>query len=659
MARAGIGDGGDIVVTGQGLGGTAGDAAYDLVSIDRDRLTLSASGRMEDVLRDAAGFQQFRRSDARSAHPTSQGATLRGLGGNASARALILLDGVPMVDPFGGWVSWAALDPARIGHVRVMRGGGSGVYGAGALAGTIEMSSLSPDQADRASLGISYGSRNALDVDAGVSARLGGGFAMLSGGYARGDGFVPVVAEQRGPVDEPARYEQSRFAARAVLPIGADTELQTNGAFLLDRRNRGLPFTGNSNLGVDTSLRLVGRGRWGWEATGWLQVREFSSGFASAIAGRTAASPSLDQYNVPATGTGARFEIRPPLGKAVALRIGGDARHVVGRTEELVLSTAVQRKAGGEQTIYGAFADGNVEPVAGLTLTAGGRIDHWSLDDGAISEIVRATGQSNANSRGFADRSGDEGTARAGIAWKPVGTLTLRAATYTGWRLPTLNELYRPFRVGSDLTRANEALDPERLKGVDVGAEYRPLPGWRLGATLFWNRLDDAIANVTTAVTSAGTTRQRQNLDAIRSRGVEIDASARLGEWLFGFGYAHVDARVRASGTAITLNGLRPAQTPRDQASASAEWNRPGAFRLATTLRYIARQYDDDQNLRSLNDAFTVDAVALVPIGHGFTAELRAENLGNVRVEAGVSSDGIVERATPRSVTIGLRYALR
>jgi vitamin B12 transporter len=98
----------EIVVTGQGLGGSPGDAAYDIVAIDRDRLTMSASGRMEDVLRDAAGFEQFRRSDSRSAHPTSQGATLRGLGGNASTRALILLDGVPMVDPFGGWVRLAS-----------------------------------------------------------------------------------------------------------------------------------------------------------------------------------------------------------------------------------------------------------------------------------------------------------------------------------------------------------------------------------------------------------------------------------------------------------------------------------------------------------------------------------------------------------------------
>ena len=77
----------EIVVTGGGLDAAPGDAAFDLVTIGRDRLAHSPSNRLEDVLRDVPGFQQFRRSDARSANPTSQGATLRALGGNASSRA--------------------------------------------------------------------------------------------------------------------------------------------------------------------------------------------------------------------------------------------------------------------------------------------------------------------------------------------------------------------------------------------------------------------------------------------------------------------------------------------------------------------------------------------------------------------------------------------
>jgi outer membrane receptor protein involved in Fe transport len=310
--------------------------------------------------------------------------------------------------------------------------------------------------------------------------------------------------------------------------------------------------------------------------------------------------------------------------------------------------------AGGNQAVLGGFADGSFQPLANLTLTASARIDHWSIADGSLLEIIRATGAA-ATSSAFPERSGDESTARAGIAWKPAGSFTIRGAAYTGWRLPTLNELYRPFRVGTDVTQANAALDPERMKGIDIGAEYHPLPGWHLGGTLFWNRLDHAIANITIAPSIA----RRGNLDAIRSRGVEIDGGATIGNWRFGLDYSHVDARVRSSGAAIATNGLQPAQTPRDQLSLSAEWHRPGALQLGTTLRYVGRQYEDDQNSRRLTDALTVDAVAIMPVGKGFSVELRGENLANAEVQAGIASDGTIERATPRSLTIGLRYALR
>ena len=82
-----------IVVTGRGLEETPATPAYGTREITRERITTTASGRVEDALSSAAGFQQFRRSDSRSANPSAQGVTLRALGGNATSRALVLLDG--------------------------------------------------------------------------------------------------------------------------------------------------------------------------------------------------------------------------------------------------------------------------------------------------------------------------------------------------------------------------------------------------------------------------------------------------------------------------------------------------------------------------------------------------------------------------------------
>ena len=648
----------DIVVTGRALPPAPGEAAYSVVEIDRDRLVNSASGRLEDVLRDVAGLQQFRRSDSRSANPTSQGVTLRGLGGNAASRALVILDGVPQADPFGGWVAFPAYAPERLGRVRVTRGGGSGTAGPGALAGTIELESGGPDDLPGLGLQAVGGSRGSFEGGLLTSAQLGQGFGFVAADYARGRGFVPIVRAQRGPVDRPADFEQASLAARAVFPVAASTELQANLLAFTDRRERGTPFTGNGSDGADASLRLVGRGRWGVSALVYAQLRDFRSSFAAIGAGRATAPQTLDQYATPATGLGARVEFAPPLADGLSLRLGGDWRRNSGRTQELFTFVAArptrERRAGGETATLGAFADLSVE-AGPFTLSAGARADRWTIRDGFLREVALATGAPLTSTR-YADRSGWEPTGRAGLAWAAAGTLRLRAAGYAGWRLPTLNELYRPFRVGADATAANAALAPERLHGAELGIDWTPEAG-SLRLTAFENRLDDAIANVTVArgpgvfpqvgfVSAAGTYRVRRNLERIRARGIELDGSLRLGAWRLAGSYALTDARVGGP----ALGGLRPAQTPRHSASATL-----GRSGVSATLRYVAGQWEDDQNTRRLADALTLDAQALVPLGRGLSVELRAENVTNTRIEAAISADGVVERATPRTLWVGLR----
>ncbi len=655
----------DIVVTGRGLAAGLGEDVYGVTVIGRDRLTGSASNRLDEILREVPGFQLFRRSDARSANPTSQGATLRALGGNASSRALLILDGVPQTDPFGGWVSWPAYDPRRLGAVRVVRGGGSGVYGPGALAGTIELISAAPAEVRGVSASAAYGSRDSLDAYAGAGLGLGAGFLAFSTSYARGDGFIPIVAEQRGPVDRPSPYEQASVSMRAVAPLADQIELQANGLVFTDKRERGTAFSDIGTKGADASLRLVGSGPLAWSALGYVQTRQFTNSFASVNAARTAATLASEQYNVPPTGLGARFEIRPPLGEGTELRLGGDWRETEGVTKERFSAGTRGRLAGGRTRTIGAFAEAALEREE-LTLTAGGRIDRWRIEDGFLNERVFATGAVLTDTL-YPDRSGWEPTARAGIAFRPAGALTLRSAAYLGWRLPTLNELYRPFRVGADATAANAALAPERLRGIEAGVEYRPLSTARIGLTVFANRLEDAIANVTLArgpglfpgvgfVSAAGEYRQRQNLGSVDVRGVELDAQLLVGAWTLSGGYSYADAEVRAAGPAAPLNGLRPAQTPRHSFASTLSWRSIGGARASVTGRYTGSQFEDDLNEQILPDALTFDATASVPLHGGLTIEARAENLANERVVAGISGAGLVERATPRTFWIGLRY---
>jgi vitamin B12 transporter len=647
-----------IIVTGRGLRETAGEAAFDVVVIPRDRL--DGAARLESVLRDVPGFQLFRRSDASSANPTSQGVTLRALGGNASSRALILLDGVPQTDPFGGWVSWPAFDPQRLAEVRVRRGGGSGVDGPGALAGTIALESVGPAKLDGLSATLLYGSRDSVEARAGLGERLGAGFLTVTGAYAKGDGFIPIVEEQRGPVDRPSPYAQASLAVRAVAPLPGGVELQASGLGFTDRRERGTALSGIRTNGADASLRLVARR---WSALAYVQARDFYNSFASANAARTTVTRTSEQYNVPSTGLGGRVEWRPDLG-AVHLRLGADGRWTDGVTRErfaFVAGTGTRRReAGGRTGTLGAFAE--ADWVSGpLTLTAGARLDRWAIRDGFLDERLFATGATLTALR-FPDRSGWEPTGRAGLAFEAAPGFKLRAAAYAGWRLPTLNELYRPFRAGTDATGPNPALKPERLKGAEAGLDWSPAPGARLSATLFVNRLQDPIANVTLgfgpgtfpivgAVAAGGAYRQRQNLDAIAAKGVELDARWSLGAVTLSGGWSWVDAKVKATAAAAPLDGLRPAQTPRSTFSATLAWRE----RASVTARYVSGQYEDDLNRQLLPGALTFDAEARLPLTRHLEIEARAENIADKRVYAGITGDGLIERATPRTLWIGLR----
>lgn len=659
----------DIIVTGRGLDPLAGDEAYDVITLERAALTGSASGRVEEALRDVAGLQQFRRSDARSANPTSQGVTLRGLGGNAASRALLMLDGVPQADPFGGWVSWPAFTAERLGSARVTRGGGSGVAGPGALAGTIELASATHEQLGRFSGGASYGSRDSFDFDASLSGQLGGGFATISADYTRSDGFIPIIAGQRGAIDEPAGYDQGSIAARGVIPVGEAGEIQANMLLFRDRRGRGFQYGDSQDDGADASLRYVGRGDWGVSLLGYVQLRSFASGFASIGAGRATVTETLDQYEVPSTGLGLRGEIRPPVGGGVDLRIGGDWRQVSGKTQELYQFVAARptrgRIAGGENVTAGLFADVGVPLGNGVIINGGARIDRWKIADGYRVERTLAGGPLLTDEH-YADRTGWEPTGRLGLAWQASDALSLRAAGYMGWRLPTLNELYRPFRVGADATAANPDLRPERMAGFEVGATLRPVDGAEIAVTAFDNRLKNAIANVSISngpgtfpgvgfVSAAGVYRRRENLDAVHARGIELDAGYRMGEIRLAGSYAYTRSRVDATGVPASLDGLSPAQTPRHQASATIAWERDDGAAASVSGRYMSSQFEDDQNVRSLGNALTVGARLAYPVTRGFIVEARGENLFNERVEAAISNDGVIERAAPRTLWVGFR----
>ena len=645
-----------IIVLGEPLDLPPGTPAYGQSLIDSTRLSASASGRVEDVLRDVAGFSQFRRSDSRSANPSSQGANLRSLGGNASSRTLVLLDGVPMADPFFGYIPYAAIAPDRLSAIRVMRGGGAGAFGSGAVAGTIEMVSAARADLPLLSGSALYGSRDAQEISGALSPDVGAGFLSLSGRFERGDGFETTPPEQRVAATVPARYRGWSASLRAAAPIGEGVEVQSR--LLLYRDDRTLRFRGADSHaeGQDASLRLIARGAWQVDALAYVQARNFSNVVISSTSFRR----TLDQRNTPALGLGGKVEVRPPVGGGHVLRFGVDARHGSGTMlEDAYNATSVteRRRAYGRQLSTGAFVEDDWT-LGRLILTGGARLDHWTISRGRVTRR-NAADVALADTR-FADRSGWEAGGRAGLVWKASPAVALRVAAYTGFRLPTLNELYRGFTVFPVETRANPTLSPERLRGAEVGVDLTPAPGVSVGLTAFDNRLDHAIANVTIG----NNLRERRNVDAIEAQGLELIAAIRIGAIRLDGSYSYSRAKVRDAaplppGLAPSqrIDGRDPAQSPRHAGSVTLAWERDNGTRLAATLRYAGRQYEDDLNANRMPDALTLDGFARLPVGHGVAVIGRIENAFDATIVTR-NVDGSMDYGTPRTLWIGIAFGL-
>ncbi len=646
-------DGADspIVVSGRGLDETPATPAYGVIELPRERLAATASGRIEDALAGVAGFQQFRRSDSRSSNPSAQGVTLRALGGNATSRTLVLLDGVPMADPLFGYIPLSAIAPERLASARVTRGGGSGAFGAGAVAGVIELTS-----ADARTLGLFSASaladdRGATELSGTLAPEIGSGFAVVSARWDRGQGFWMTPAAQRVPASVRAGYDSWSASARAIMPLGDSIEIQARGLAFADRRTLRFAGADTTSEGRDASLRLIGRGNWGIDALAYVQKRDFSNVVISATSFRK----TLDQRRTPSTGLGGKLELRPPLGENHVLRFGADWRIAEGHLEEDAYSAVTglvtaRRQAGGRNSDVGLFAEHDLT-LGALVLTAGVRADRWTVRNGFFRETNAASVVTADNQ--FPDRSGWNTSLRGGAVWRAGGGLSMRAAAYSGLRLPTLNELYRPFVVFPVTTRANAALANEELFGFEGGIDWSPSPALAFSLTAFDNRVKNAVANVTVAANL----RERRNVDAVRARGFELTGSLRTGQVTFDASLALTDAQVEASGISALLDGKRPAQTPKVAASTTLSWTpRPG-WRLAATLRHVGAQFEDDLGSDTLPAATTLDMFAELLLAGPFSLVLRAENLIDAEVVTR-NQGGSIDLGAPRTLWAGVKVRL-
>lgn len=624
---------------------TAGDERIPVTpasqyGIGRREIAASGALTVDDVLRQAPGFSLFRRSGSLTANPTTQGVSLRGVGANGASRALVMYDGIPLNSPFGGWVYWNRVARAGIESVEIFNGATSDLYGSGALGGVINILTRT---APSTYLDFEASGGNEATATASMSAgkswrSFGIGLSLQA---LRTDGYVLVPPEQRGAVDIAAGTSDIAGSfmlsktfgprVRTFLRFGSFGESRRNGTPLQinDTRITSLDLGGDwsSWHAGDFSLRLYG------------SSENFNQNFTAVAADRNSEVLTNRQRN-PSQQLGFAFQWRRPVGDKHLISAGVEGRYVRGRSAERFVD------AGGRQRSVGVFGNYSLPLLRTWVVSLGARIDTWRNYEGF----------SNLNL--FLDRSETAFSPRVSVLRRFNNGLSISASAYRAFRTPTLNELYRNFRVGNVVTNANSDLSAERLTGGEAGVGFQTL-GEKLfvRGNFFWSEISDSVANVTLSTTPALITRQRQNLGAIRARGIELSAVFKpAANWELASEYLLSDSTVLRFPANRILEGLFVPQIPRHQVNFQITYTN-GRWTAATQGRFAGQQFDDDLNALPLRSYFTLDAEVSRSVSEQLRFFAAFQNLTGVRYE--ISSTPVFTLGPPVLFRAGLRLSLR
>jgi len=634
----------EVTVTAARVPERLGETPASVAVLGRQALELTPALAVDDVLRQVPGFTLFRRSGSRTANPTTQGASLRGVGGSGASRALVLDDGVPLNDPFGGWVYWSRVPRASLERIEVLRGGASDLYGSGALAGVIHLVRRRPEQT-RFDLDASYASQSTHDASLAAALHRGTWGLRLDGKSFATDGYVAVAPRERGTVDTPVTSEHRGFELAAERSPRAGHRQFVAVTGFQESRGNGTALQLN-----DTRLRQVTVGA-DHTSGGALAFRAYAGDQLyrqtfSAIAPDRASERLSRRQRVDAQVAGAWGQWTRALGRRHLLVAGADVRRVAATSEEVVFAPGPGPLVGneGRQLLAGAYAE-DLLSLGRISATAALRLDRWGQ-----SGERRSPGTPPATLQHHDETAASP---RLSLRYAVSSSLSLNASAYRSFRAPTLNELYRPFRLGNVLTLANEGLRAERLSGIEAGGLARLFADrLSLRANAYWSEVEQAVANVTVSSTPLLITRQRRNVGRIRARGLEADAEARLGPRLsVTASWLVVDSSVRSTDLPV-LAGLRVAQVPRHQGALSVRYA-DSAFRAGLQVRWAGRQFDDDLNVFALGRATVVDALASHPVGERLEIYAAAENVFDARYDVGRTP--VLTVGAPRSVRVGLR----
>lgn len=661
----------ELIVSALRAPASVGEVPVNVTTVTREELRLSAAHTLQDVLQEVPGLNFRFPFQAGVAHPSWQAVTLRGLGGTAASRTLVLVDGVPLNDPYFGWVRWSQVPVEVIERIEIVRGGATVSWGSQSLAGVVHVITRSGGAGGFAG-GVQGGSQSTFRGDAMAS--FGGD---LVGGYVAGeifnsDGYVLTEPSLRGAVDIPSASSHGALRTKVEVRASDRLRIHAQGNYFDQDKDNATPLRNNT---TEAGFGQLGATLFAADGSTlafntYLQTQTYVNSFSSVDAARDSEAPSISQ-DVPSSGVGANLVWDGLFGGGATF--GTDYLRATGEASEQYLfrdgAFTRRRETGGDQTLFGLFGQLRGQLTDRLQSYIGLRLDVWRNSSGA-RHILDTTSGEVLTDNAFEDRSGTRLSRNVGLVFEASESVVLRASAYDGLRVPTLNELYKPFRAaGNVVNESNEALDPEEVEGVEVGLDLQPSPSVLIRLTGFWARVSNAITDVTIQeaatsgviqpcgfVAAGGVCRRRDNVGTVRSLGIETEFELRpSGAWLLAVSHQFNPTRVTDAPGRPDLIGNDVQGSPRHRAMLRVGHIDPSSLEVVATARVLGSRFDNDLNTGEIAGSFLVDLRFRRQLTNRLSTFATVQNLFDVVAEMSHDANDFVRVGAPRTLVGGLR----
>jgi outer membrane cobalamin receptor len=650
-----------VVVTATRSERSVNDVPESVSVVDAKTISDMPGQALDDILRHTASVD-LPSATSYQLHPTANSVSMRGLGG---IRALVLLDGVPINDPFFGYMQWSRVPLEDIEQVEIVRGGAATLWGNYAMGGVINIRTRTPTE-DELAVQAGGGSFGTYRTNASGSYVIGDSARIsVSGGRNHTDGYQQIAPDLRGPVDVPTAFTSNNAAFRGSLDL-TDTLKATTRADYFD----------NSQT-LTTRLSLNGQHTWNYGGSleqsfgrdASLAVTAFgsTSNFSTDNTGSFTGIPENEAeflenvHQTPVKDVGSSLVWQQTLSQGL-LRMfsaGVDYHRIAGEdTAEIFDETGARVRTdvgSGKQRFWGAFVQASLRPLEPLEILASLRYQsfhNFDAFDGSPGGLGNAPDSSETST-----------DPRISVRYALNDTFALRGAYYTAFRAPTLDNLYRTFSVPSGVFYGNPQLVPEKLKGGELGFDAHR-GRLRLQATAYTNSIDNLITsrNLSFDELPAGFFFGSRNINAgkARSRGVELETQTQLTSALSGiFSYTFADSRITANSLDPASVGQQLGGVPRNRISAGVTYVAPLGIRISPQFRWVQTSFSDNDHTFRVDAQHVVDLAASYSISKALEAFVHIENLFNQHYIADNSGFNPPLRGTPFSVFAGARFQMR